>query len=357
MSNKQLKKTMDDLNLRIFDLIRYIDPSDTGKYMKFLVKEFRKKHNKEGFTNYTPYLVPDNYVDKVRKKCKNELEYRVVEYIMDVLSETNVTNLQVFDELLRSNKIKENDIQGYNSFEEIEMAIVNYEENNHEENIHEYSEIYKDDRWFIVKPLSYYTAKIYGAGTKWCTSSRDTPKQFYSHSNEGILLYIIDKTTNNKWAVHWQFWEGVKEEMSWWDAKDKRIDSIQVEIPFGIMNEVKNHLYKEQKPNIKYFSENSLNSLKKMLDLEKKNTEESRRFGETITEFDNNIFERLTGGVNGVTTTSTTTTGEECNITTGDYTTDVSNNTSTEFDIDEHISKTLEYNYTLKTIDEGGIPQ
>ena len=101
MSNKQLKKTMEDLNIKIFDLIKYIDPSETGKYMKFLVKEFRKKHNKEGYTNYTPVLNDQNYLDKIRKKCKNELEDRVVEYIMDVLSDTNVTNLQVFDELIK----------------------------------------------------------------------------------------------------------------------------------------------------------------------------------------------------------------------------------------------------------------
>lgn len=336
MSNKQLKKTMEDLNLKIFDLIRYLDPSSTGKYMKFLVKEFRKKHKKEGYTNYTPYLPEDNYVDKVRKKCKNELEYRIVEYIIDIMSDTNVTNLQIFDELLTSDKIKENDIQEYDSFADIENAIVNYEENNHEDNIHEYEEIYKDDRWFIVKPLSYYSAKIYGASTKWCTSSRDTPKQFYNYSNDGILLYIIDRATNNKWAVHWQLWEGVKEEMSWWDVKDRRVDSIQVDIPFGIMNMIKDHLYKEQKPNIKYFSKNSLNSLKKLLELEKKNVE-SRRFGEMVTELDN-VTDPPTPGEDVYNATNTTT-------------------GMVEFDIDEHISKTLEYNYTLKTIDKGGIPQ
>ena len=73
--------------------------------MKFLVKEFRKKHKKEGYTNYTPLLNDENYLDKIRKKCKNELEDRVTEYIMDMLSTNNVTNLQVFHELIEKGKI------------------------------------------------------------------------------------------------------------------------------------------------------------------------------------------------------------------------------------------------------------
>ena len=237
---------MKDLNIRVYDILRLIDPSKTGKYMKFLSKEFRKRHKEEGYTSYSPIYNDENYLDRIRKKCRNELEDRVMEYIIDLLNNNNVTNLQIFDELLERGKVDEKDIQKYESFDEIEGAIVKYEEENHEDNIHEYETLYKDDRWYIVKPLSYYTAKIYGASTKWCTSSRDTAKQFYEYSKDGILIYIMDRANNKKWAVHWQMWKGDKEEMSWWDGQDKRVDSIQVEIPFGIMNEVKNHLYKEE---------------------------------------------------------------------------------------------------------------
>jgi hypothetical protein len=334
MTNKQLKKTLDRLNIKIFDMLRILDPSNTGKYMKFLVKEFRKRHKETGYSNYSPIINEDNYLDSIRKKCKNELEDRVVEYIMDIFSTNNITNLQVFHELLERNKIKEKDIQKYESFEDIEKAIVKYEEINHEDNVHEYTDIYKDDRWYIVKPLSYYSAKIYGASTKWCTSSRETPKQFYEYSKEGILLYIIDRANNKKWAVHWGIWEGKKEEMSWWDDKDSRIDSIQVDIPFGIMNEVKNHLFKEEKPNITYFTEKSLINLKKLLNLEKKSTE-IREHEVLLQETHGESFDINIGGT-WVTTPTVT---------------------KPEFKVDELINKTLEYNYTLDAINKGGIPQ
>ena len=340
MSNKQLKKTMGDLNIRLYDILKFIDPSKTGKYMKFLTKEFRKRHKEEGYTSYSPILNDENYLDRIRKKCKNELEDRVMEYIIDILSNNNVTNLQIFDELLERGKIDEKDIQKYNSFDEIEKAIVKYEEENHEDNIHEYEDIYKDDRWYIVKPLSYYTAKIYGASTKWCTSSRETPKQFYEYSKDGILLYIMDRATNKKWAVHWAIWKGEKEEMAWWDSQDSRIDSIQVEIPFGIMNEVKNHLYKENHPNIKYFSEKSLINVKKLLKLEKKN-KQNTEYEELLRDTDGEEF--------GPTCEIGVT--QEPNQYTGTITKPV------EFNVDELINKTLEYNYTLEAINKGGIPE
>ena len=339
MTNKQLKKTLDNLNIKIFDMLRFLDPSDTGKYMKFLVKEFRKRHKELGYTNYSPVFNEDNYLDSIRKKCKNELEDRVVEYLIDIMSTNNITNLQVFHDLLERNKIKERDIQKYESFEEIETAIVKYEENNHEDNIHEYTDIYKDDRWYIVKPLSYYSSKIYGASTKWCTSSRETPKQFYEYSKNGILLYIMDRSTNKKWAVHWTIFNGEKEEMSWWDDEDRRVDSIQVDIPFGIMNEVKNHLYQEKEANLKYFSEKSLINLKKTLKLYKESNE-YRQFENLLQDVHGDNFDLETGG---------TRIGEQ-------YTGTTSTPPIT-FDVDEHINKTLEYSYTLKAIDKGGIPQ
>ena len=45
-------------------------------------------------------------LDRIRKKCKNELEDRIVEYIIDILSTNNVTNLQVFHELLEKGKVR-----------------------------------------------------------------------------------------------------------------------------------------------------------------------------------------------------------------------------------------------------------
>ena len=126
--------------------------------------------------------------------------------------------------------------------------------------------------------------------------------------------------------------------MSWWDNKDNRIDSIQVDIPFGIMNEVKNHLFKENKTNIEYFSEESLINLKKLLKLDKSKTE-NRQFENLLQDIHGENFNLDIGGTWDMNSTGTT------------YTRPV------EFNVDEIVNKSLEYSYTLKAIDKGGIPE
>ena len=120
-------------------------------------------------------------------------------------------------------------------------------------------EIYRDDRWLIIKPLTFEASLKYGCNTKWCTSSKKYPLHFYEYSNEGILIYIIERKTNIKWAVYWEMLNGKKSEMSWWNSEDKRIDSIQASIPEYIMGIVKRELFTEPKPNYHYLNDSEIN--------------------------------------------------------------------------------------------------
>ena len=117
-------------------------------------------------------------------------------------------------------------------------------------------EIFRDEKWLIVKPLTLKASIKYGYNTKWCTASKESPITFYKYSKEGMLFYIIERKTNIKWAVYWEINEkGKKCEMSWWNAEDDRLDSMLVIIPEYIMSIVKRELFLESKPNIYYFSE------------------------------------------------------------------------------------------------------
>tara|TARA_R110000851_G_scaffold260359_3_gene412921 strand:- start:1484 stop:2065 length:582 start_codon:yes stop_codon:yes gene_type:complete len=119
-------------------------------------------------------------------------------------------------------------------------------------------EIHRDDRWLVLKPLSFEASLKYGSSTKWCTSSKKNPLHFYEYSNEGILIYIIERKSNVKWAVYWEMIGGVKIEMSWWNSEDKRIDSIQTSIPEYIMGIVRRELFTESKTNYHYLSESEI---------------------------------------------------------------------------------------------------
>jgi hypothetical protein len=120
----------------------------------------------------------------------------------------------------------------------------------------EYKEIYRDSDWLLVKPLNLKSSLKYGFNTKWCTSSKKEPHVFYRYSKDGILIYIIERKTNIKWAVFWEIDEkGNKKDMSWWNSADDRIDSMLVMIPDVVMDKIKKELFLESKSNYFYFSE------------------------------------------------------------------------------------------------------
>jgi|TARA_R110000803_G_scaffold43972_2_gene93354 hypothetical protein len=117
-------------------------------------------------------------------------------------------------------------------------------------------EILRTKKWLIVKPLTLKSSLKYGYNTKWCTSSKENPLTFYEYSKEGILIYIIERETDTKWATYWEINEvGNKKEMSWWNASDDRLDSMLVLIPEDIMDLVKKELFLEPKPNFFYLKE------------------------------------------------------------------------------------------------------
>ena len=57
----------------------------------------------------------------------------------------------------------------------------------------EIDRVYEDDTWLIIRPQSHRASCYYGAGTKWCTTTKDSDTYFEKYSEEGVLYYIIKK--------------------------------------------------------------------------------------------------------------------------------------------------------------------
>ena len=89
----------------------------------------------------------------------------------------------------------------------------------------EVEKVYEDNRFVVVVPKTHKSSCYYGAGTKWCTASKDTDSHFSSYKSGGELYYIIDKTlpTSNpfyKVALNKKL-AGLTEDF--WDVQDKPI--------------------------------------------------------------------------------------------------------------------------------------
>ena len=107
--------------------------------------------------------------------------------------------------------------------------------------------IYEDNRFVVVSPKTHNASCYYGAGTKWCTASKDTKSHFSSYKGSGELYYIIDKTLptsspyykvalNKKIAGHTE---------DYWDVKDKPITDTTNILPIiqnsKMIKDIRNH--------------------------------------------------------------------------------------------------------------------
>lgn len=62
--------------------------------------------------------------------------------------------------------------------------------------------LYEDTDWLLIVPLTYEASCKYGANTQWCVASRDTKVHFKSYTSTGLLIYLIHKKSNNKFAFY-----------------------------------------------------------------------------------------------------------------------------------------------------------
>jgi hypothetical protein len=333
MKLKKIKLENKEYNLSILDLLRLLDPSKTGKFMTILLNEL-KFYNKS-----TPLGARNIRLLNHPIKTLNVVHEEILEILIDCLGGSDVINdLEKFEVLCEENLISIKDIQEYKSLGEVSLAVIDAEEKRKDKDCSPHKEIVLDHPdYLILKPLNVFASKKYGASTKWCTSSRE-PQTFYQYSEKGILIYILSKTNNSKWAVYYDM---DLKELSWWNTKDILTDGYLVDLPEELKKDILGYILNENYPNTHYFdSQTKLNS-KEVLDNIKVEPE-------MIMDVDGDGYiDALAApsppsnlvwpaGLNPSDTryeSTTTTTSEK---------------------IDSMVRKTLEYHYTISALNKGG---
>jgi excinuclease UvrABC nuclease subunit len=180
MSKKAiLKEQHPALSINLVDVLRAIDPSDTGKYMHFLIRNL--------------------YVATGGKEQMHEL---MGKFLISTLKKANVDKLKQFEEYSREQLIHEDisKIEDWSALtKHVDAAFLIKREKELEREVQKW---YEDDEWLMVTPYSFEASKTYGRGTRWCTTSQN---HFGSYTN-GVLIYIINKLRSKdaKWAIYMQ---------------------------------------------------------------------------------------------------------------------------------------------------------
>jgi hypothetical protein len=196
----KLKEQHKDLNINLIDLLSKADPSTTYKYLPFIIKMFKSNFATDG------------------------------DVLRHLFQRDNLNNLHKFEEHLKANRIKNNDIGMYSSFKQIADEVRDADELVRLKELEkQVKKIYNDDDWMILIPLSYEAAKMYGANTKWCVTQE---KYWTQYIPDYKIIYIINKKNDKKWAIsskdHGILIEG-------WQANDEPINPFMIPIPSSLL--------------------------------------------------------------------------------------------------------------------------
>ena len=199
-------------------------------------------HLKEGVSSsYANYVetkkitkkVFDKFVKKDPSRNKKYIDWMCKQAVLDPDKTEHMSDVVIaFDSFASKNLIKKKDIYQHDlesAEKEIDQASKKEEIKSVAKGKEKDIEVIVDTPdILIVSPRTKEASCKYGEHTKWCTSAQSSYNYFASYANRGVkLYYIIDKSTNTKYAVAVHL-SGKKE---CYDEKDKSI-------PFPVVKKV-----------------------------------------------------------------------------------------------------------------------
>lgn len=268
MGLKKVKLENKNLDMSLIDMLQYYDISKTKKYTQFLVKMFKGliqrdldmyQEHKYGSQNNEKM---DTLVD--RNCFEGFLTHKlVVEYFIGY---ERIKLYVTFCELMERGLVENKDISTYDSWEMVENQVfLALNKANVKKAKKEIKIIYEDSCYLVFKPLTYLASCTYGYQTRWCTSMINSPEYFYGHSSNGVLIYVINKNTNEKYGFfyeilgHMDLFDVNKHRYHFkvFDKEDKLVDTLQTNIPHNILSLIYSEI-QNSPANWKLFSKDEL---------------------------------------------------------------------------------------------------
>jgi len=229
--------------VNIVDVLKLFSPGEKVKYIDLLLRITSELIDKKyDAKSHMVMSICEMYdIDPELFKDTSGIQLCFIKGLLEyIYLEDDLINFKKFCEFNEKGLIKRNDLSGYKRFEEINIECHAAEERERLKTIEtQILKIFEDDEWLVLKPLSYESSVKYGYNTKWCTASSDSIHQFDSYSKKGILIYTINKKNNLKVAT---FKSLSDNELTYWNQIDKRIDSSESDLPFNIIELIRNEI-------------------------------------------------------------------------------------------------------------------
>ncbi len=208
----EIKKQNPRLDVSLIEVIASLDPTPTYKYLSFFIKLLKREIG-----------------DRDVKETMSEILFD--DYVVDLIKK--------FESHSKAGRIKNPDISDYNSMgtieNEVRIADSIYNQKEAEKLVVKY---YDSVEFIVLTPLSFEASKMYGAGTKWCTTQQE---HWNNYSDSYKLIYIIDKLHNKKYAVSKKYDEV---EIKAWLADDTETSPLLLDLPGPVFEVLCNELRK-----------------------------------------------------------------------------------------------------------------
>lgn len=238
--NKELRKQNEKYSVSIMDVVDVF--GFDSKYNELLLKLIKERISTSFVGEIGDYCRELN-ISYGLIMSKLPFQQLLILKIIDRLGKANMDSFRDFIKEFDENRIIVKDLSKYESFDDIQKQLSIVELRNITKELeNEVIKIYEDDEYILIKPLSWEASKKYGSNTKWCTASKYDYSQFERYSSRGILVYILNKKTGNKQAMFKTVIDEYEKELSFWDQADRRVDSIELNLPDKILNIIKNEI-------------------------------------------------------------------------------------------------------------------
>jgi len=231
---EELKKQYPELNVTLFDMMTRIDTSKSYKYLPLLCKIFGQKLNPKKIWNRDDYskAMLDTQISLINKGIstdgltEGQMYYMAYYYSEHFNGETYQT-LKEFMEYMEKGHVENKDITSYKDIEDVRGAVTLASIKEFTKGLEgQIIKEFEDEKWIVVRPLTFSASAKYGASTRWCTTYQKEKNYFEKYWRKGILVYFINKQTGYKFA-------GFKSldgdgEFSFWNSEDNRVDYLDV---------------------------------------------------------------------------------------------------------------------------------
>ena len=231
----ELKKQYPELNVTMFDMMNRLDTSKSYKYLPLMCKIFGGKFNPKklwGKVDYPGGMLEIQAILINKGISTNELNdgemYYMANYLAEHFSSDTYTTLKEFMDYMDKGHIENKDVSTYKDLDDVRGAVTLASMKELTKDLEgQVIKEYEDERWVIVRPLTFSASAKYGASTRWCTTYQKEKNYFEKYWRRGILVYFINKQTGYKFAGY----KGLEgdSEFSFWNAEDYRTDYLEIE--------------------------------------------------------------------------------------------------------------------------------